>query len=69
MEPLPIQRRFGERAIGLINGGNGFGSRVIGRDLQDLMLTGCPAIGSLEEEVGYGGKATGIIVKSGDRGY
>ena len=63
MEHLPIRRRFGDRAIGLINEGNGFGSQVIGRDLQNLMPAGCPAIGNPKEMVGSGGKATGIIVK------
>jgi hypothetical protein len=63
MEPLPIQRRFGDRAIGLINEGNGFGSQVIGQGLQDLMATGCPAIGNPVGEVGCGEKATGTIVK------
>ena len=63
MERPLIQMRFGGRAIGPIEGGDGFGFPAIGRDLQDLMPTGCPAIGSPGEEVGYGGKATGISAK------
>ena len=59
MEHLPIQRRFGDPAIGFINEGNGFGTQVIGRDLQDLMPIGYLAIGNPKEEVGSGGKATG----------
>jgi len=61
MEHLPIPRRFGDRAIGFMGEGNGFGSRVIGRDLLDLMPIGRLAIGNPEEEVGSGGKATGSI--------
>ena len=61
MEQLPIRRRFGDRAIGFINEEDGFGSRVIGRDLQDLMPIGRLAIGNPAEEVGSGGKATGSI--------
>jgi len=59
MEHLPIQRRFGDPAIGFINEGNGFGTQVIGRDLQDLMPIGRLAIGNPKEKVGSGGKATG----------
>jgi hypothetical protein len=61
MEPGPIQRRYGDRAIGLIEEGNGCGSRAIGQDLQDLMPIGRPAIGNPEEEAGFGGKAAGSI--------
>ena len=64
MEQPPIQRRYGDRAIGLIKEGNGCGSRVIGQDLQELMPTGCPAIGNREEEVGSGGMATGSTDES-----
>ena len=63
MERLPIQRRFGDLAIGFIDEGNGPGPQVTGRDLQDLMPIGCQAIGNPKEEVGSGGKATGIIDK------
>ncbi|OGP92757.1 MAG: hypothetical protein A2156_06360 [Deltaproteobacteria bacterium RBG_16_48_10] len=62
MEHLPIQRRFGDPAIGFIGEGNGFGSRVIGRDLQDLKPIGFLATGNREEEAGSGGMATGSIV-------
>jgi hypothetical protein len=62
MEHLPIQRRSGDPAIGFIDEGNGFGTRVIRRDLQDLMLIGCLVIGNPKEEVGSGGKATGSTV-------
>jgi hypothetical protein len=61
MEHLPIQRRFGDPAIGFIDEGNGFGPQVIGRDLQGLMRIGCLATGNREEEAGSGGKATGSI--------
>jgi hypothetical protein len=59
MEHLLIRRRFGDPAIGFIDEGNGFGPRGIGRDHQDLMPIGRLAIGNPEEEVGFGGKATG----------
>jgi len=64
MEQPPIQRRYGDRAIGLIEKGNGCGSRVIGQDLQELMPIGCLAKGNREEEVGSGGMATGSTDES-----
>jgi len=63
MEHLPIQSRFGDPAIGIIEEGSGFGSRATGRDLRDIEPIGCLVIGKREGEVGSGGKATGGIVK------
>ncbi len=63
MEHPLIRRRFGDPAIGSINGGSGFGPRAIGRDLRDLMPIGCRAIGNPEEAVGSGGKAAGSIAE------
>ncbi len=55
--------QFGGPAIGTIDEGGGLGYRATGRDLRDLMAIGCLAIGNPEEMAGFGGKATGIIVK------
>ncbi|HYA92459.1 MAG TPA: hypothetical protein VEK32_13280 [Thermodesulfobacteriota bacterium] len=38
---------------------SGFGLQVVGRDLQGLMRSGYPAIGSRGEKDGSGRKATG----------
>jgi len=59
MEHLPIQSRFGDPAIGIIEEGGGFGFQAIGRGLRDRKPIGCLAIGKREGEVGSGGKATG----------
>jgi len=61
MGHLPILRPFGSPVVGGTGEGNGFGSPVIGRDVQGLMPFGCLATGSQEGEVGSGIKDVGSI--------
>ncbi len=53
----------GDRVIGPIAEASGLGSQAIGRDLQDLMPIGYPAIGSREGEAGSGSMAIGSTEK------
>ena len=59
MEHPLIRVQFGGRAIGPIEGGNGFGSPVIGRDPRGLMPIGSLVIGSREGGAGSGLTAIG----------
>ena len=61
MGHLPILRLFGSPVIGGTGEENGFGSPVIGRDVQGLTPFGCLATGRQEGEVGSGIKDVGSI--------
>ena len=50
----PIQMLFGDPAIGNIGGETGLGHQATGRNLQGLMQSGFPDIGSRGEGVGPG---------------
>jgi hypothetical protein len=59
MDHPPIQRLSGLKVIGDIEEGSGSGFQAIGRDAQDPMPIGPPAIGNREGEVGSGSLAIG----------
>jgi hypothetical protein len=60
---LHILKPFGSLATGNIGEENGFGSQVIGRDVQSLMPFGSLVIGNREEEAGSGFEDIGSIVR------